>query len=272
MNKTTLKNPSSKHEFNEEGFFNSHGTFIHPTSIIGDKVMLGENVKIGPFSIIIGNTTIDTGTRIYSNVSIGFPAQDVNTKFSLGSIQIGKNCEIREFITISAPKINDHKTTIGDNCYIMNFSHIAHDVTLENNVTLINNVNIGGHVHIEQYCMLMANCAIHQFCRIGAFSTLAPFSGMRQDLPPFCLFNGLPGKFAGLNLVGLKRAGFCAQDINAIKTITKLFFQEKLPFDKIKQKTKQEITLKNNNYVNQFLSFIENSSRGISRKTINNIK
>ncbi|MBU1008232.1 acyl-ACP--UDP-N-acetylglucosamine O-acyltransferase [Candidatus Dependentiae bacterium] len=252
----------------EENFFNSQHTYIHPTSIIGNNVTFGENVKIGPFCVIVGNVFIDSNTRLHGHISIGMPAQDINTKKALGTIEIGKNCEIREFVTISSPKIENNKTKIGDNCYIMNFSHIAHDVTLENNVTIINNVNLGGHVHVEHHCMLMANTGVHQFCRIGAYSALAPYSGMRQDLPPFCLFDGAPGRFAGLNIIGLKRANCSAADRNCIKSITKLFFQDKLPFDTIREHVETDQTLQQSPYVQQFLQFVKNSERGISRKTI----
>ena len=159
-------------------------------------------------------------------------------------------------------------TSVGDNCYVMNFSHVAHDVVLENDVTLINNVNLAGHVHVEHHSMLMANTAVHQFCRIGAYSALAPFSGMRQDLTPFSLFNGIPGRFAGLNVVALKRAGIESKDINGIKKVAQLFFKEKLPLQEIFHRVEQVESLKENKHVKHFLTFAKNSNRGISRKTI----
>jgi len=247
----------------ETGFFNSYGTYVHPTTIIDKNVSLGENVKIGPFCTITGKIYIDSNTKIHGYVSLGTPAQDVNTEKPLGSVQIGKNCDIREFVTISSPKIKENKTIIGNNCYVMNFSHIAHDVILEDNVTMINNVNLGGHVHVGKNVMLMANTAIHQFCRVGQYSALAPFSGMRQDLPPFCLFDGRPGKFAGLNIVALKRAGFTSDRINKIKNVTKLFFQDKLPLDEI-----FKLANLDEPFVKFFLNFAKTSDRGISRKTI----
>jgi UDP-N-acetylglucosamine acyltransferase len=252
----------------EQGFFNSKQTYIHQTSIIGPNVTLGDNVKIGPFCTIIGNVSIGDHSRIHGYTSIGMPAQDTNTQKSLGTVTIGKHCEIREFVTIGASKQEDGITSIGDHCYIMNFSHVAHDVTLENNVILINNVNLAGHVHVEQHCMLMANTAIHQFCRVGAYSALAPFSGMRQDITPFSLFNGTPGKFAGLNVIGLRRSGFSPEERGHIKTITKLFFQDKLSLESIQEIVKQNNQLKTSKPVRQFLQFVENSSRGIPRKTI----
>ena len=259
------KNQTPKETTFCRDFFETTGTYIHPSSIIGKDVLLGQNVKIGPFCTIIGNTKIESNTRVHGYVSIGSPAQDTKTFSSLGSIEIGKNCEIREFVTIGAPKKEDGITSIGNQCYIMNFSHVAHDVIIEDNVTLINNVNLAGHVHVEKNVMLMANTAVHQFCKIGSYSALAPFSGIRQDLPPFCLFNGRPGRYAGLNLVALKRANFSNEQIASIKMITRKFFQEKLPLNTIAEDCKDN----NCSYVQQFIHFAKNSSRGITRKTIN---
>jgi UDP-N-acetylglucosamine acyltransferase len=116
----------------------------------------------------------------------------------------------------------------------------------------------------------MANTASHQFCRIGQFCALAPYSAIRQDLPPFCLFSGLPAKFAGLNIVALKRAGFTKQNINAIKHVTKLFYIDKLMLDDIQNKAEKtsEKEWGLDEKVQQFLYFIKQSQRGISRKNI----
>ncbi len=150
----------------------------------------------------------------------------------------------------------------------MNFSHIAHDVTLENDVVLINNVNLGGHAHVEQNVMLMANSAVHQFCRIGKFTSLTPYSGIRQDLPPFCLFTGQPGGFSGLNSVALKRANFSKEDLHAIKQVTKLFYHDKLLMNDLETLTKNiDDDWCNNKHTLAFIKFIKNSKRGVSKKT-----
>ncbi len=259
---------NSKASLNEEAFFNSPETFIHPTALISENVIIEDGVKVGPFCIITGNVRIESGTRIFAHVAIGYPAQVTGLKESLGTIHIKKNCEIREFVTIHASRYKDGKTVIGNNCYLMNYAHVSHDVTLEDNVTLINNVSLGGHTHVQRNAFLMAYAATHQFCKVGAFTAVAPFSGARQDLPPFCLFNGQPGKFAGLNAVALKRAGLSGNNINALKKVTHLFYQEKLPFAILEQRIQEDDTLVNDSYVQEFLTFVSSSDRGVSRKTI----
>lgn len=251
----------------EEAFFNLNETYIHPTAIIGNDVELGQNVKIGPFCVVLGKTKIGDGTRLHANVSIGFPAQNIGTKASLGIIQIGQNCEFREFSSLHASKYEDGQTTVGNNCYVMNYSHIAHDCIVENNVTLINNVSLGGHTHVENNAFLMAYSATHQFCRVGQFTAIAPFSGARQDLPPFCLFNEQPAAYAGLNVIALKRAGFSFESIDALRHVTKLFYNQKNFLSKIKEFAAKE-SWGNDPHVQHFIKFIEASKRGVSMRSV----
>ena len=273
LSKKNLNKKKYSCQFNinfEKDFLNSNQTYIHSTSIIGPNVELDQGVKIGPFCIIQGQVQISSNTQIFPNVVIGTPAQNLDTNDILGKIKIGKNCRIREFTTVGACKNSKGKTIIGDNCYIMSYVHVAHDVTLENNVTLINNVNLGGHVYIEKNAFLMSNSAAHQFCKIGQFCGLSSFSAIRQDIPPFCKFDGIPAKFCGLNSIAMKRAGFDDENINAIKHVVKLFYQDKFLLDDIKTliKKEDEKWWGQNENVQKFLKFIENSNRGISRKTI----
>lgn len=251
----------------EEAFFHLNCTYVHPTAIVGPNVKLGNNVKVGPFCIVVGNVIIGDGTRLHANVSVGFPAQNIGTKESYGTIEIGQNCEFREFSTVHASKYPDGKTIIGNNCYVMNYSHIAHDCTLENNITLINNVSLGGHSYIEQNAFLMAYSATHQFCRVGTFTAVAPFSGARQDLPPFCLFNEQPAAYAGLNIIALRRAGFTSETINALKHVTKLFFNEKNTVQKLKEFAATE-SWGNIPQVQHFIKFIDESKRGVSMRSV----
>lgn len=255
---------SSEASLFEEAFFQSTQTYIHPTASVGPQVTLGNNVKIGAGAVIVGKVTIEDNTRIYPYVMIGFPAQNLATKQSLGTILIKKNCELREFVTIHASKYDDGETLIGNNCYLMNYAHVAHDCILEDNVTLVNNVMLGGHTYIEKNAFLMAGSATHQFCRIGKYVTLAPFSGIRQDLPPFGLYDGRPAGFSGLNLVGLRRAGLSQETLSALKKITKLFYLEKKSLETIETIINAEV-LNSNEHLQAFITFIKNSSRGVSR-------
>ena len=249
----------------EENFFASSGTYVHPTAIVGERVTLGANVKIGPYCVVLGNVRIGDNTKLMAHVTVGFPAQDVGTPAPLGVVHIGANCTIREFVTIHAPKHIDGATSIGNNCYLMTFSHVAHDVTLEDNVILINNATIGGHAHIERNVMLMAGAAIHQFCRVGRYSCITPYSGARQDAPPFCMHSGGPIGFAGLNKIALRRAGFSPDDMAALKTVTRRFYVDKILLADL-QAQAAIAPWGQNKHVQDFLSFIAVSKRGVSRR------
>ncbi len=260
-----MKNLKSTQSSFEDFFFSSPETYIHPTTLIGNNVTIHNNVKIGPHCIITGHVTIGSGTRLHSNVIIGFPAQVIGMKDSLGSIVIGNNCEIREFVTIHASRYTDGKTVIGNNCYLMNYAHVSHDVVLEDNVTLINSVNLAGHTYLEKNVIIMANSATHQFCRVGKFSALAPYSAIRQDLPPFGIYSGLPAAFTRLNIIGLRRAGLNAESCDALRIVTRLFYQNKYSLETIEAMQPTE-SWGNNPFVHDFISFIKTSKRGVSRR------
>lgn len=251
----------------EEAFFHDNNVYVHPTAIVGPNVSLGAGTKIGPYAIVVGNVIIGDGSRIYPHVTIGFPAEDINTKTPQGQVIIGKNCEIREFATIGASKYPTGATTIGDNAYIMHYCHVAHDVTLEHNVILINNVQLGGHTYVEHHAFLMANSATHQGTRIGQYTALAPFSGARQDIPPFCIMNNIPAAFTGLNIVGLRRAGFTSESLRAIKKLTGMFYQKKLSLDAIQEAVSADPLLAQDSGVASFLTFVTQSQRGVSRRS-----
>ncbi len=249
----------------EEGFFHSDETYIHPSAVIGENVVLGKNVKIGPFCTVTGNVTIGDGTRLYSHATVGFEGQVIGLEKPVGRIEIGKNCHLREFVTVHGPRTQDGITKIGNNCYLMNFAHVSHDSILEDHVTLINNVNLGGHTYVETRAFLMAGAATHQFCRVGTFAALAPFSGIRQDLPPYGLYSGQPAAFYGLNVIALRRAGMPRESINALKHVTKLFYQDKISLDEIKNAASHE-SWGSDSHVIKFIEFITSSERGVSRK------
>ncbi len=262
---TGSQTPSSISQ-SEEGVF-STSALVHPTAIIGPDVQLAAGVEIGPYCIITGKTTIGSGTHLTAHVTVGYPAQNIGTTESLGTITIGSNCTIREFVSIHASKKDGGETRIGNNCYIMTYCHVAHDVTLEDNVLLVSNTSLGGHTYLERNVVMMAHAGTHQFCRVGKYTAVAPYSGSRQDLPPFCLFEGQPGRFAGLNRVALKRAGIDSASIENLRVITRQFFQRKKPLDELKALV-EEKQWSDDQLVNDFITFIEKSSRGISRKTI----
>lgn len=251
----------------EHLFFHSSETYVHPTAVVGPNVTLAHGTKIGPHAIIQGNVSIGENTQIHAHAVIGSTAQDITIRKPLGQVTIGNNVVIKEFATVSAPKTDNGETFLGENVYLMHFAHVGHDAHIEHHSVLTNYAQVGGHAHISHHVYLMANTGVHQHCHIGPYTALAPESGTRQDLPPFCLFNGSPGRFSGLNTFLLKRENFTSETINILKRLTSWFYREKLSVPKIEELI-AEHSLQDHNEVKTFMSFVRTSKRGISRQRI----
>ncbi len=246
-----------------------HGeTFVHPSAVVGPAVTLAPGVSVGAGAVIEGLVSIGAGTKIYPYAVIGTTAQDRSTRTPLGCVQIGELCEIREFVTIHASKKSDGVTRIGNNCYVMTYSHVGHDATLEDNVTITNQVQLGGHTYLERGVTMMASAATHQFCRVGAYTAVAPFSATRQDLPPFCLFDGKPAHFVNLNIVGLRRLNIGQAALQRLRHITRLFYAKKCSLGELRQLIDRESSSDGNDQAESFVRFVEQSVRGVSRRTI----
>lgn len=252
---------------------------IHPTAIVDPKAELAEDVSVGPCSIInpdvkIGSMTqigphvlIDSGTiigkncKIHQGAILGTPPQDL--KFSGGKtlLRIGDSTVIREYATLNRGTTWRGETTVGKNCFIMIYAHIAHDCLLGDNVILANSVNLAGHVEIGDYVIIGGVVPVHQFVKIGAHSIIGGGFRVQKDVCPFMMVAGYPLKTVGLNLVGLKRRGFSEKTINILKQVYKIIFRSKLNTSHAVERIKNEMELIPE--VKQILDFIQKSERGI---------
>lgn len=210
---------------------------IHPTAIIDPAAQIGQGVTIGPYCIIgpdavledkvtlkahvvvEGRTRIGAGTTIYPFASIGTAPQDLKFHGEPSELIIGRNCTIREHVTMNpGTESGGMKTQVGDNCLLMIGVHIAHDCILGNNVIMANNATLGGHVQVGNNALIGGLAAVHQFIRIGDYAVIGGMTGVESDVIPFGRVKGERGYLAGLNLVGLERGGF---DKNAVRKISR---------------------------------------------------
>ncbi len=212
---------------------------IHNTAIVSPKAKIGENVKIGAFSIIEDDVEIGEGTeimysvviangarigkncRIFSNVAIATEPQDVKYKGEVTYAIIGDNTVIREFATVNRATTATYKTEVGENCLIMTYAHVAHDCKVGNNVRITNTVQLGGHVEIEDNVILGGAAVVHQFCKVGRNAMVGGAVKVVKDVPPYAMIGENPPKVDGLNIIGLRRAGFSTE---AIKEIENFYF------------------------------------------------
>jgi len=243
----------------------SEGVEIGPFSIIEKGVSLGEETKIGPHVIIREGTRIGKGCRIFQFASIGEAPQFSGYKGEKTLLEIGDQNIIREFVTLHRGTIKGGgKTVIGNENFLMAYSHVAHDCQIGNGVVMANGATLAGHIMIEDYAIIGGLVAIHQFCRVGSHALIGGVSGVLLDVPPYSKAHGDPAKLFGLNSVGLKRANFSEETLKAIKKAYRIIFRSSLTLEKaIKRVGEDEIS--KTPEVQHLLHFIQHSKRGIAR-------
>jgi UDP-N-acetylglucosamine acyltransferase len=184
---------------------------VEPYAVIKSGVTLEDHVVIKSHAYIDGNTRIGEGTVVYPSASIGTKPQHLKYRGEDTEILIGKHCEIREFVTINSSSEPNSAVKIGDNCLIMAYCHIAHNCELGNRVVMSNGATLAGHVVVEDFAFIGGMTPVHQFSRIGSYTMVGGLSRITHDVPPYTIGGGIPFKFGGLNIIGLKRQGFPLQ-------------------------------------------------------------
>lgn len=192
--------------------------------IEGD-VIIGDDTRIDPFVVIKSGTRIGSGCQIETGAVLGVRPQDKNFKNEKSYLVIGDGCQIREYATLSLATGRGRKTTIGPDSMIMSYCHIAHNVSIGKSVVITSGSQIGGHVEIGDSAMVGGLCGIHQFCRVGRLSMLGACSYLNTDLPPFCLAQGNPARFYGINEIGLSRVGISKEKRNEISSCLKTIYR-----------------------------------------------
>jgi UDP-N-acetylglucosamine acyltransferase len=200
---------------------------VGPYTVIGPHVTIGAGTTVGPHAVIEGHTTIGRDNRIFQFASIGAANQDKKYKGEPTELVVGDRNTIREFVTLHVGTVQDKAvTTIGNDCWIMAYCHVAHDCVVGNNATLANNTTLAGHVELGDWVTIGGLTGIHQFVKVGAHAMLGFQSAISQDVPPFMLVDGNPLSVRGVNVTGLKRRDFSAERIQAIRQMHKLIYRD----------------------------------------------
>ena len=252
---------------------------IHPTALVDSAAQMGTNVEIGAFSIIGPQAVIGEGTIVQSHVVIqgevavgtgnfighgaiiGAPPQDVSFSPERKTrVEIGNDNIIREYCTIHRGSPDGSATKIGDKNFLMAGAHIGHNCLIGNNVIIANNCLLAGHVRIDDGAFLGGGSTFHQFMRIGRLVMVQGSSAFGKDLPPFVIAAERNFVF-GVNVVGLRRAGFSAKDRNEIKAAFKLIY---MSGENISQALEKAAKTKFGGPAREFLDFVANAKkRGI---------
>lgn len=234
---------------------------VGPYAIIGKEVKIGAGSEIGASAIIEGKTTIGKNCRIFSHAVLGGEPQMIKYEGQGSGVIIGDNNIIREFVTIHRASKEGMFTVIGNNCFLMAYTHIAHDCNLGNEVIITSYTGLPGHIRIEDCVIISGYVGIHQFVRIGKMAMISALSRIPMDVPPYFLVEGNPAEVKGLNVVGLRRRGVSAEVRDELKKAYKLIYHSDLNTSQALAKIKEE--LKPFDEIKHIIGFIEASERGI---------
>jgi UDP-N-acetylglucosamine acyltransferase len=252
---------------------------IHPSALVSANAELGDDVEVGAFAMIgdgcvVGdgcviapraslerNVRLAAGVRIGVGSVIGGDPQDLKFKGEETWVEIGESTVVREYSTINRGTTQSFKTTVGKQCLLMSYVHLAHDCHVGDGVIISNATQLAGHVTIEDRAILSGLVAVHQFVKIGRHSFTGGCSRVAKDIPPFLKAVGNPVKLYGLNSVGLQRSGFSEEAIVELKRAYRLFFRSELNLSQALERALVE--LKPLPEVQTFLAFLEGSERGI---------
>ncbi|EPP34512.1 acyl-[acyl-carrier-protein]-UDP-N-acetylglucosamine O-acyltransferase [Chlamydia ibidis] len=257
-------------------------TNIHPTAIIEPGAQIGENVVIEPYVVVKstvtlcdnvviksyayldGHTTVGRGTTIWPSAMIGNKPQDLKYRGEKTYVTIGENCEIREFAIITSSTFEGTTVSIGNNCLIMPWAHVAHNCTLGNNVVLSNHAQLAGHVQVGDYVIIGGMVGVHQFVRIGDHAMVGALSGVRRDVPPYTIGAGNPYQLGGINKVGLQRRQIPFETRLALIKVFKRIYRSGDGFFECLSEVRDEYG--HIPEVQNFVQFCQNpSKRGIER-------
>jgi len=222
MNSETFVHPSA---LVEAGAQLGAGVYVGPFCHVGPDVVLGDHVHLSNHVSVQGVTTIGSGTRIQAFAALGGLPQDTKHKGGPTTLTVGANCDIRESVTIhKGSDAGTGATVVGDNCFLLAYSHIAHDCIVGNNVTLTNGATLGGHCEVGEYVIIGGLTAVHQFVRIGRRAFLGGCSAVVGDVIPYAMAVGNRATLHGYNVVGLKRAGLSRSQLQAMRAAYRMLF------------------------------------------------
>lgn len=248
--------------------------YVHPDAKMGDNNIIGPfcyidaDVVIGDNNVMQNSVTLNKGTRmgsgneIFPGASISTKPQDLKFRGEETVCEIGDNNSIRENVTISRGTASRGTTKVGSNNLLMENMHIAHDCIIGNYCIIGNSTKFAGEVIVDDCAIISAEVLIHQFCHIGGYVMVQGGSRTSQDIPPYVICGKEPIRFAGLNLVGLRRRGFSNETITNLREAYRLLYSKGLMKEGIEEiKANLEVTPE----IQYIIDFVESSERGIIR-------
>ena len=248
--------------------------YVHPEAKLGDNNIIGpfcfidKNTVLGDNNVLQNSVTINRGARIGNNneifpgASLSTKPQDLKYKGEETICEIGDNNSIREFVTISRGTASKGTTIVGNNNLLMENMHIAHDCVIGSNIIIGNSTKIAGEVVVDDNAILSAEVLCHQFCHIGGYVMIQGGSRFSQDIPPYIIAGKHPLKYAGVNIIGLRRRGFSNELIENIHNAYRILYSKGLMKEGIEEIKKHLTVTPEIQYI---IDFVSSSKRGIIR-------
>ncbi len=248
--------------------------FVHPDAKLGDGNIIGPfcyidaDVVIGDNNVFQNSVTLNQGTRlgsgneIFPGASISTKPQDLKFKGEITTCEIGDNNSIRENVTISRGTASKGTTKVGSNNLLMENMHIAHDCVIGSNCIIGNSTKFAGEVVVDDCAIVSGSVLVHQFCHIGGYVMIQGGSRTSQDIPPFVIAGKEPIKYAGLNLIGLRRRGFSLETIELIRKAYDILYSKGILKEGIAE---IKATLPMTKEIEYIIDFVETAQRGIIR-------
>jgi UDP-N-acetylglucosamine acyltransferase len=240
------------------------GSEIGPFCVIGEHVRIGARSRLLAHVVVNGHTTIGNDVTIHPFASIGAPSQDRKSEDEVSYTTIGDRTVIREYVSIHRASGKGETTSVGEDCLLLAYVHIAHNCKIGKGVTMSNLAQLSGHVIVEDYATIGGAVGVHQFVRIGRNSMVGGCSKIVRDCPPYFLTEGNPAKVWGINAVGLRRAGFDGKTTSELKEAYKLIYRSDMNMSQALEALRAMVQTEPGRHL---VAFIEApSDRGITLK------
>lgn len=237
------------------------GTRIGPFAVVESQVEVGSCCRIESHAVLKRFTSLGEGNQVFEGAVLGGIPQDLKFRETASRLVVGNGNIFRENVTVHRATGEGGVTRIGDSNYLMAGSHVAHNCRIEDRVILANNVALAGHVHIETGAFLSGGVVVHQFVQVGRYAMVGGNSKIERDVPPFFLVDGVPGRIRGLNMVGLRRAGFSRDSIFHLRSAYRILA---LPGVRLEEKL-QRLTQLQGSEIDHLIRFVQRSQRGLTR-------
>jgi len=251
----------------ENGAILGENVTVGPFAFIGKKVIIGDNTTVASHAVIEGRTTIGKNNRIFSHSAVGTIPQDLKYAGEDVELIIGDNNTIREFTLLNpGTKGGGSVTKIGNGNLLMGYVHLGHDVIIGNHCILANGATLAGHVELGDHVVIGGLTPVHQFVHIGDYAMIGGASALAQDIPPYCLAEGNRASLRGLNLTGLRRS-IQRDEINELKLAYRKLFEQGNPLQEVAQSILESTS---SDKVKKLCEFIKTSKRGIPFSRIKN--